>query len=271
MRIAPAIFRAAPPALALLLGAPALAGEALPRAAQLDEDESRAKALEVMDRFIEKIGGEELIRSRTNLTQTGTFALPAAGLSGDMVVYAKAPNLLALQIDLAGVGQIRTGYNGQVGWSNNPFEGATLMEDQQLRDIQLQADLFNALTPEKYYETITYEGESTFNGEKVHVVKLADDEASDVTRYYSVESGLLIGSTSLQAGNFGEVEVKSTVSDYKDFDGMLFATKNTQSIGPQVIEITFDNVTFDEVDDDVFALPPAIQALVDSQQPVTAP
>ena len=266
-----ALLRAAPAALALLLVAPAHASVTLPATVQLDEDESRSKALEVMDRFIEKIGGEELIRSRTNMTQTGQFALPAAGLTGDMVVYTKAPNLLALEIDLVGVGQIRTGYNGQVGWSNNPFEGATLMEDQQLRDVQLQADLYNALTPEKYYDTITYEGESTFNGEKVHVVKLADDENSDVTRYYSVESGLLIGSTSVQAGNFGEVEVKSTVSDYKEFDGMLFATKNTQAIGPQVIEITFSNVTFDPIDDKVFDLPPAIRALVDAQQPAAAP
>ena len=248
-----------------------LASHAPAAALSIDEDESRAKALEVIHRYIDAIGGEDVIRAHTSMTQKGSFALPAAGLAGDMTVYAQAPNLLALKVDLPGVGQITSGYNGKVGWSNNPFEGATIMEDQQLRDIQIQADMFNILTPEKYYDSITYEGEQTFEGQKVHAVKLDDDESSPTTQYYSVDSGLLVGSSSLQSGNFGEVEVKSIVSDYKKFDDMLIATKTKQVIGVQVIELTIDDVSFDKIDPDVFALPPAIQALVDAQQPSDQP
>lgn len=264
-------LRAAAAAMTVAIAVPALATESLPTSIRVDEDDSRAKALEIMDRAIDAIGGEEVVRSYTSMTQSGTFALPAAGLTGDMTVYTQAPNLFALQVDLAGVGQIRSGYDGKVGWSNNPFEGATIMEEQQLRDIQIQADMYNALTPEKYYDTITYEGEQSFEGEKVHAVKLDGENISHTTRYYSVESGLLVGSTSTQSSNMGEIEVKSIMSDYKKFGNMLVATKTKQVIGVQVIEITFTDVSFDEIDAEAFALPAAIQALVDAEEPAAAP
>ena len=62
----------------------------------------------------------------------------------------------------------------------------------------------------------------------------------------------------------GEVASVMTISDYKDFGGVLTATRQTiEAMGQTQVMVT-ESVTYDEIEADAFALPKVIQALVEA-------
>ena len=60
------------------------------------------------------------------------------------------------------------------------------------------------------------------------------------------------------------METSSTVGEYKEFGGILFATSTTTSIPSFGMEMTqtIESVTFDDVDPSVFEPSEAIKALL---------
>jgi len=259
------------PALVLCCAAPVQAIETAPSAIYVDEDESRAKALEIIGRHIDAIGGADAIRSHTSVTQTGSMVIPAAGIEGTLTVHNRAPNLFSVNIEVPQMGAMATGYNGEIGWSSNPIEGATRFEGKQLRDIQIQADYVSVLNTERHYDGISFEGVKAFAGQQANVVKLVDEDGVETLQHYSVESGLLVGVTATQSTNMGDIEVTSEMTEYKAFGDLKFATRTVQRAGPQVFEIIVKDVSFEEISEDVFVLPPAIQALTEAEEPASAP
>ncbi len=265
------VLRAALPVLALSIALPASALATAPTLIQLDEDESRAKALEIIDRHVEAIGGEDALRANTSVTQTGTLSIPAAGLAGEFRAYNRAPNHFTIDITLPSLGSLKTGFDGEIGWSENPIEGATLFEGRQLHEMKIQADYISVLNTEKYYKDITFEGVETFTGQQANAVKLVGDDGTETTQFFSVDSGLLIGTRATQASTMGDIEIISELSEYKEFGDVKFATKTLQKAGPQVFEILIMDVKFDKIGDEMFALPPAIQALTEAPEPAAVP
>ncbi len=264
-------LRVALPVLALCLTTPAFAVEPAPAPTMQDEGESRAKALDIIDRHIEAIGGADALREHTSVTQTGKIVIPSQGITGPFTFYNKAPDIFVAHIDVIALGSPKTGYNGKVGWGLSPMMGASLMEGRELRDMQMQADYISTLHTERYYEGIAFAGTGEFAGQKTNIVKLVDDEGSVTTQHYSVDSGLLVGYISIQGSPMGEIEVATELKDYKEFGGVLIATRTIQHLGPTDVEIILENVSYDNIDDEVFVLPPAIKALTEEPEPAAAP
>ena len=82
----------------------------------------------IVARYVDAVGGEEALRSHTSATLKGTFGISAMGMEGDLTVYLEAPNKMVQLIELAGMGEMNVGYNGEIGWSDNPMTGPTLLD-----------------------------------------------------------------------------------------------------------------------------------------------
>lgn len=239
----------------------AFAGE--PAKAEKKHDE---KALKVIDTYVEKIGGKDLILSIKSMQTTGTMSIPMAGMSGKMEMYAAQPGRMMTVMELPGFGKIESGYDGQVGWNSDPMSGPRLMTAEQVADLGDQIDPNSAAKYRDRYHTIEHHGEVDFQGQKAHKIRLVRGDDREVIEYFSVESGLLIGQESLQNTEMGEIKVVAVMSDYKEFDGMKTPTKITQSIGPQQLVMTITAVKINAVDEGVFKRPAAVEALVKAQQ-----
>ncbi|MDQ3995697.1 MAG: hypothetical protein M3303_01625, partial [Gemmatimonadota bacterium] len=92
----------------------------------------------IIDRYVEAIGGRDAVLRHQSIRSVGTFEMPAAGVKGDLTVVQMAPNKMAMTIDLPGVGQMVSGYDGTVGWSINPMQGPRVLEGKEL--VQLRED-----------------------------------------------------------------------------------------------------------------------------------
>jgi hypothetical protein len=230
----------------------------LPVSALAAQDLPDADAL--IATYVEQIGGEELWNVGT--TMSGTMSMPAAGLQGTFELFQAPPNRMVMRLNLPGVGEIRTGYDGQVGWSMDPMSGPSLMEGAQLDQTREEASVAASFRdPELVPGRETLE-EAEFGGEACWLVQLTWASGRESRDCYSMETGLLVASEGTQASPMGEIRSVTRFEDYREFEGRLLPTRMVQeSMGmEQVLEV--ESVTFGAVDDGEFDLPAAIQTLV---------
>jgi hypothetical protein len=230
---------------------------------QQQEQQQLPEGRKVIDRYIEAIGGKDVIVNQPARMVKGRLEIPAQGIGGDMEIYAAPPNKLSTKVEIAGIGAIRAGYNGKVGWTMNPMVGPMLLEGRMLDQMRHQADATASLHPEDLIASVETVEMVEFEGHNCYKVKVTTRWEEEYFEFFDVESGLMWGNERTQASPMGEVPTTTVLSEYKDFDGLLAATKTVQRIMGVEQVITVTEVTKMELADDVFALPDEIKALME--------
>lgn len=186
------------------------------------------------------------------------------GLTAEAENIAAAPDRMAQKASIPGIGDIVSGTNGELAWQVNPMQGPRLLTGKELQDAMDAADFYgNLLFPPDRYSSMETVGIADFAGEQAYELRLVR-KASDkiVTRYFSVATGLMIGSSSTQESPMGSTPTVSVFSDYRDFGGRKFATRSEATVGPSKIVMTVRDITLNDVPDSAFAAPEAVKALV---------
>jgi hypothetical protein len=214
----------------------------------------------LLARYVEAIGGESALRKHQSSTRKGKMSIAAMGMEGQTTIKSAAPDKMVMNIE-TGMGAMNQGYNGTIGWSDNPMTGAQLLDGDQLATMKLQADFYSPLNYTKHFTSMETVEETTFNEQAAYKVKMVTTTGRETSQYFAKEGGLLLGSQGVQAGPMGESEVKTTFSDYKDFGGSKLPGKVTIDVAGMQIEQTTETVTFDDVDPAAFEPPAAVKAL----------
>ncbi len=217
----------------------------------------------IVDRFVQAIGGELAFRAVASMHATGTFAMPAQGITGTIEVFSSRPSNVRLRADIDGVGRIERGYDGKVGWSVNPIEGPSLITGRQLQEL-IDDGLFDGPLhpPSKVGELTTVE-QTTFDGQAAYKVKVVFTSGTEQFEYFAVESGLLIGSEGTrEMPGGGLVPRVSILRDYKQFGALKQPTSLVQqTLGIEQV-VTITTYEYDAVSPDMFTPPAEIQALI---------
>ena len=215
---------------------------------------------EIIDRFIEATGGKEAYRKHKFRTARGAFEMPAMGMKGPMLVKQSTPNLMLVNISLPGIGEMKQGFNGTVGWSIDPMSGPQLMAGKQLEQMKREADFFNSVDILKNFKESRTVARTDFNGEMCYQIKLTSEDGV-TNAYYSVESGLAKGSRTVASTPQGDIPTTTMLLEYKDFGGVLVPTRTSVEMLGQQQMIVIEDITFDEIPESEFALPAAIKTL----------
>ena len=94
---------------------------------------------------------------------------------------------------------------------------------------------------------------------------------TETAEYFDVESGLLVGNEIEAETPLGAIRVVSTLSEYREFDGLRIPTRLEQDLGPQGKQImTIEDVVVGDVDPSTFELPDPIRAMVAPEAPSEA-
>lgn len=237
---------------ALLLLPSALVAQTLP------------SAKEILDRHLDAVGGRTAILAISSVEQRGTLELASMGMTADVVMAAAKPNRMSMTMSLAGLGEIQQGFNGEIGWSNDPMSGPRLTQGDELTFRKENANFYESfgLYDMDKFASIDVVEKTTFGGEEAYKLRMTRKVGPPTTEYFSVATGLRVGSEASVPSPMGNVETSSIVSEYKAFGAVKIPTKIQQSQAGQNVVITLSNVTFDTVKDDTFALPDAVKALV---------
>ena len=216
----------------------------------------------ILARNVEAVGGEDAANAHTSFTAKGKFSLAAMGVDGDVTIQAAAPGQMKMVISTP-MGDIQSGYNGEVAWSEDPFSGAQVLEGKAAAAAAAQANFFGPLAYGDFYTSMETLEEAEFQGETCYKVMLVDSEGGETTQYFSKESSLLIGQEAVADGPMGAADTTVVLSDYKEFGGVLVAGKTTINAGGMEIETTIDSLVYDNVDDSAFELSDTIKSLLE--------
>ena len=213
------------------------------------------------------MGGEAAIRAHRNQRGSGTAVIPMQGIEASVEVHAEAPDHMAMVMNLPGIGAMESGYDGTIGWSNDPMSGPSLMEGAQLVDTRRDADFYADLTYPERYDQMKTEGRVQWGPYRAYKVRGVTPEGKEEIVYFDQDTGLRVGSETMTETDMGPMPIRITCDGFQDFSGVRLATRCIEASGPIEVIVTFTSMEDDAHD---FALPPlpeAVQALVADQPP----
>jgi hypothetical protein len=216
----------------------------------------------VIARYQQALGGRDVLKAHRSMHAVGQVSMPAQGLTADFESFSARPNRSAMRVAIAGFGEIRSGFTGDVAWSLNPMEGPRVMDGKE-RDQAAEESVFEStLRPAALIESAEAVERTRIGGRECLKVKLVWKSGRETHDCYSEATGLLVGSLSRQESSMGVLDSVTLYEDYREFDGVLMPARITvQVMGMEQI-ITIRDVRFDAVPDEAFAPPAEIRALI---------
>lgn len=250
-------MRCAAFALALILGC--LSGTSTAQTAP----QALPKAEQILDRYIEAIGGLAAMEKINNRVTKGTMSIPAAGVTLSITVYQARPNKYYSVMDSAATGKVETGSDGEVAWQMSATGGPQIFEGKE-KASQLHLNIFDRLAYwRKIFKQVETTGTEDVAGKPCYKVLATPPDLAPQTFFFDKESGLLVKFLMTAESQMGAIQVESFPSDYQRIDGILMPRKNVvKTVGPEriaTIESIEQNV---DLPADRFALPAEIKAMV---------
>ncbi len=241
-------------ALALVMG---LAGLAMA------QKQALPPARQVLDRFVEAVGGEDVIRRPKSFEMTGEFSMPASGISGSLGIYSMAPNMQLVSLEISGIGEVREGFDGELAWSVDPVMGPRIKEGRELAQTKFQADFYAVLHSDGRYKSMETVAKTEFGDSTCFKLRLVTTNDDEIIEYFDVDTGLLTGMEMTIESPMGPIKTSQTAGDYREFAGQKMATRIVVSVGPMEQVLKINDVKVDTVEKSIFEPPAEIRALVE--------
>ncbi|MEO0405628.1 MAG: insulinase family protein, partial [Bacteroidota bacterium] len=196
-------------------------------------------AMNVIEKYMEAIGGVDKISEVNNLEQEGSMSVQ--GMSLTMVQKVKDKKKFYMSVSMGPQVFSETVFDGTKGFNSQMGQKMDMTEDE-VAEMAMRTDLMSDMRPEEFGLTLTLKGIGEVEGEAAYVVESTDAYGATTTEYYSVESGLKLMSSSTESTPQGDMVITTAVNDYKEVDGIKFPSKITQTVGPQNIVIEFSSI-----------------------------
>jgi photosynthetic reaction center cytochrome c subunit len=184
-----------------------------------------ATADQILDKYIEALGGASAVAKLTSFAAKGTYE----GFDSDFAkvpvdVYAKSPNLRATVVHMVG-GEVTSTYDGREAWVAEPTDLAPLPVIQlvgaNLGGARLDAQL---LFPGQIKQVLTNWRVNfpavTIDDHPMQVVQGTTPDGTRVKLYFDKASGLLVRQTRYSPTAVGTVAARVDYSDYRALPGL---------------------------------------------------
>src|SRR2546422_11657530 len=218
---------------------------------------------EVLDKYVQAMGGKDALEKVTTRVMKGSIELPATGDAGSIVpgtieIYMKAPNKRMLMVNIPGNGTDRRGYNGKAGWYVDPDEGPKDLSGADLGALKGEAEFYREIRLKELYPKMAVEGRTRVGSGEAYVVNATLAGGSSEKFYFDAQSGLLVrDDLPVEIPDEGKTTQQSIFEDYKDVDGVKlpFTIRRLRPDGDSIIKFSEikNNVP---VDDNKFEKPP---------------
>jgi zinc protease len=213
-------------------------------------------AEQIIDKSIEATGGRAAMEKLASTYAKGTMEFTAQEVHGVMELYAKAPNKQLIVMNLESVGEVKQAFDGQIAWGQDPTGQIIELSGAPLDDMKQNAVFNAALRWRDLYPKVELTGEDSIGDRKAYVVRLTSARGKPLTRYYDMETFLLLRETGNRDTPQGPMDIKADFSDYREVNGIKapFAIKQSLPVGEIVLKISEmkNNV---EIDDAKFLKP----------------
>ncbi len=212
---------------------------------------------EILANYFETIGQEKLLETKTFSTKgkiiQGQFEIPFTSSHKRLMKFRSDASCQGMEIASA--------FDGEKGWSINPFAGGTEpspMTEEQIDKMKIEADYDGIFYnyEEKGY-TVEFTGTENLDDIETYVIKLTRPNGDVITSYIDSENYVILKTVSKIKVQGVDTEAETIFSNYKYIDGILnpFAIE-TKVDGNTVLQMVFEEFTYNvDVPDSLFEMP----------------
>ena len=232
---------------------------------------------EIVAKHLEARGGADKLGAIESARFSGTMSFGGGEMEAPFVMTWKRPNKLRFEFIVQGMTGIQA-WDGDSGWALMPFQGETVAQPvpaDDAKDLEEQADFIEGPfigSEEKGY-TIELVGEQEIEGTPAYKIKVTNKHGDVSHVYLDSEYFLEIKSEGKRKMQGQEIEFESTMGDYKEVDGLVFAHSVEQRAkGAPIAQLVMTIETIElgvEIADSEFEMPEAEDDDV-SEEPETA-
>lgn len=178
---------------------------------------------QILKNMIKAQGGEKAIRAVKARVMRGTVQMAgAAGAPSPMEAFAMAPNKSSTKTDIAGLGTVMEGFDGQVAWAKNPWEGLRLKTGDELAKTKRDSDLYRVLRMKELYPGLSVKGQEQVGTNSTYVLESKPTPTSVERFYINSKTWLPVRQESILQVNGGEVRSVANLLQYKPADGVQY-------------------------------------------------
>jgi zinc protease len=212
---------------------------------------------QVLDKYVDALGGRAAWKKITSRQSTGTIEVPAMNLSGTFQVIEKAPNQTLSVVVVAGA-NFREGFDGKMGWSDDPQNGVREQSGAELEEARRQADFYHPLDLRQLYKKLTLTGTEKIGERNTYVVEGATGSGDPDKMYFDTETGLALRVVGQHHSPEGVSVVQEDLDDYRAVDGVRVPFSIRQTSAENVFTIKIAEVHQNlPIDDAQFSKPAA--------------
>jgi len=199
-----------------------------------------ANADEVLDRYIEALGGHERLGRIQSRVMESKISL--GWLSLGLTSRILHPNRFEEQASILGQGG-GSGYDGKTGWTRRGGK-ITVVQGKELTRMLRGHSLDWYRHFAQWYPTRRLLPDTQVDGVKLHVVEMISDMGDRQVWRFDADTGLLrqMEGSQQEDPKKPPVTVISNVGDYREVDGILLAFKVTGTEGSRKFSLTVESV-----------------------------
>jgi len=221
------------------------------------------QAEQILDRYVEAIGGLAALQKINNRVIKGTMEIAGAGIKLSVTAYQARPNKSYTAVDSPATGKIENGTNGEIAWQVSALAGAQLLEGKEKVNF-LHMNIFDRAPQWRTsFQKVEAAGVEDVSGKPCYKVLATPKDLPPQTMFFDRETHLLVRITMTIESQAGTISSDSYLSDYKRVDGILVPHRTvTRLMGQEritVMESIEQNVLLPP---DRFDLPAEIKALI---------
>lgn len=210
---------------------------------------------QILDNYIKAIGGREAWKKLTTRISTGTIDVPAMNLTGLVLVREKAPNLSVFTVNFNGAA-FQQGFDGTVGWSNDPQNGLREQTGDELAETRRDSDFYHPIDLKQIYSKLTVAGTDKINDRDAYVVEGSSGDLGTDKIYFDAQNGLVLRIVGQHHTPEGAATFTEDFSDFREVDGIKLPFTVHQESPSSTFTIKFTEIRHNEpIDDAIFAKP----------------
>jgi outer membrane lipoprotein-sorting protein len=224
---------------------------------------SAQTADELLEKNIKAMGGKDKLTALKSVKMTGKMKM--GPMEAPFTLTKARPADMRVDFTIQGMTGTQA-YDGSTGWTLMPFQGnkdAQKMTEEQLKDIRAEADFDGPTFDYKAKgNKVEYLGKEDVQGTPAYKLKVTTKDGKETTVFLDAETYLAIKTDATRNMMGQDVEIETTIGDYKQVDGMYFPysieshPKGKESMGGQAIVI--DKIELNpKVDNGLFVMPAA--------------
>ena len=183
---------------------------------------------EVLNKYVEAMGGAKAINAVTSRVTKGTVDLVGVSRGGSFESYELAPNKTLTVMQAHPIGTIKLGFNGRSGWAHT-VTGLRTLKGLELASVQRHSDFYGLVRLKNNYPKLALAGKSRIGFRDVYVVDLQPAAGPVERLYLDAQTFLPVRMNTVKTNGNISAPVEVYFDDWREIDGIKFPFNISES------------------------------------------